>query len=288
MEARAPSSDHALHAQPGIPSPRTPCGALRVRLDRRVHRVARVLGAGRRLRVRRPGVGVPGHHVHLASWTFTDRGRRHVRGRARGAGRDRPRRGPAPTARRPDVGGRRRARARAGRSGSSDDALRFSGLAETGAQRPDRRAGARHGRPVGVHDLVDGRHRLVLRGRRRAVRLGGAARLCARPSHADRRPTGRASRLRARTPDADRRRRAGSPTAHSRGRPTPPAAGRSPTRSACAAIRGSAGRSDWRAASTTPAGSVRPACARASSCSSSASARWRSSGRGACGCRAGW
>ena len=115
----------------------------------------------------------------VADWTFMIAVAAHVRGRARGAARDRPRRGAAPAAGRLMWAGAVVLGAR-GAVGLLDDALRFSGLAETGLSGLTDEQVLGTARPVGVHDLVDGPHRLVLRGRRAAVRHRRAARLTAR------------------------------------------------------------------------------------------------------------
>ena len=77
-----------------------------------------------------------------------------------------------------------------GLSGLLDDALRFTGLAETGLTGLSDEAGARQRRPVRLHDLVDRRHRRVLPRRRAAVRARRAPRPRARRSRLPKLPAG--------------------------------------------------------------------------------------------------
>ena len=172
------SDDH--RRPPAGPQPRrAPRRAARLRLDRGVRRLARLLGAGRRPRVRRPAVRVPRHDVQPRGLGVLDRGRRHVRGRARRTAGAGARSGTPPPAARPDVGGRGRARRpRDRRARGRRPPLQRA--RRDRAERPERPGGAGHRAPVGVHRLVDRRPRRLLRGGRPAVRPGRPPRL--RPS----------------------------------------------------------------------------------------------------------
>ena len=137
------SDDHSRRAA-GPQLRRAPRRAARLRLDRGVHRVARLLGARRRLRVRRPAVRVPRHDVQPRGLGVLDRGRRHVRGRARRAAGAGARSGAPPPAARPDVGGRggaRRARDRRARGRRPP----LQRARRDRAERLERSGGAGHG-----------------------------------------------------------------------------------------------------------------------------------------------